>query len=118
MRKNGSKYSACSPPPPTQEIGSIGQNLTFSEHGLVAYKIKLDHKMYEHGSKKFARRPLLTLPPDLGVWFKRSKFNFFRTWIDQNLTFSEHDNVAYQIKWNHELQQHGSKYFARRPPCP
>ena len=62
--------------------------------------------------------PYSPSPPDLGVWFKRSKFNFFRTWIDQNLTFSEHDNVAYQIKWNHELQQHGSKYFARRPPCP
>ena len=32
------------------------------------------------------------------------------------LTFSEHGHVAYQIKWNHEMQQYDSKYFARRPP--
>ena len=29
---------------------------------------------------------------------------------------SEHFHVAYQNKGNHETQQHGSKYFARRPP--
>ena len=38
--------------------------------------------------------------------------------IGQNSTLSEHDHVAYQIKWNHEMQQHGSKHFARRPPPP
>ena len=32
--------------------------------------------------------------------------------IGQISTFSEHGNVAYQIKWN----QHGSKYFDRRSP--
>ena len=37
-------------------------------------------------------------------WDKRSKFNF-----------SEHGHVEYKIKWNHKTQQHGSKYFARRP---
>ena len=36
--------------------------------------------------------------------------------IGQNSTFSEHGHVAYQIKWNHEMQQNGSKYFVRRPP--
>ena len=37
----------------------------------------------------------------------------------QNSNFSEHGHVAYQIKGNHEMQQHGSKYFARRhPPQP
>ena len=36
--------------------------------------------------------------------------------IGQNSTFSEHGHVAYQIKWNHEMQQHGSKYFFRRSP--
>ena len=30
-------------------------------------------------------------------------------------TFSEHGHVAYQIKGNQQMQQHGSKYFARRP---
>ena len=38
--------------------------------------------------------------------------------IGQNSTLSEHDHVVYQIKWNHEMQQHGSKHFARRPPPP
>ena len=33
-------------------------------------------------------------------------------------TFSEHGHVAYQIKGTHEMQLHGSKYFARRPPPP
>ena len=34
----------------------------------------------------------------------------------QNSSLSEHSHVAYQIKGNHELQQHGSKFFACRPP--
>ena len=36
--------------------------------------------------------------------------------IGQNSTFSEHGHVAYQIKWNHEMQRNGSKYFVRRSP--
>ena len=37
----------------------------------------------------------------------------------QNSTFSEHGHVSYQIKGNHQMQLHGSKYFARRtfPNC-
>ena len=35
--------------------------------------------------------------------------------ISQNSTFSEHGHVAYHIKGNHQMQQHGSKYFAHRP---
>ena len=31
----------------------------------------------------------------------------------QNSTFSEHRHAAYQIKGNHQMKQHGSKYFAR-----
>ena len=27
----------------------------------------------------------------------------------QNSTVPEHGHVAYQIKWNHEMQQHGGK---------
>ena len=55
---------------------SQGQNLTFSEHGHVAYEIKGTHQMQQHGSKYFASRPLSD-PLD-GV--NRSKLNFFRTW--------------------------------------
>ena len=36
--------------------------------------------------------------------------------VGQNLTFSEHGHVANQIKVNREMQQHDSKFFARRPP--
>ena len=32
----------------------------------------------------------------------------------QNSTFSEHGHSTYQFTGNHEMQQHGSKYFARR----
>ena len=38
--------------------------------------------------------------------------------IGQNSTFAEHGHVAYQFKGNQEMQQHGSKYFAHRPPAP
>ena len=38
--------------------------------------------------------------------------------IGQNSIFLEHGHVAYQNKGNHEMQQHGSKSFARRPPSP
>ena len=34
--------------------------------------------------------------------------------IGQNSTFSELGHVSYPIKGNHQMQQHGSKYFARR----
>ena len=33
----------------------------------------------------------------------------------QNSTFSEHGHVGYKFKWNQEMQQHGSKYFAHTP---
>ena len=36
--------------------------------------------------------------------------------VGQNSTFSEHGHVAYQTEGNQEMQQHGSKYFARKPP--
>ena len=35
--------------------------------------------------------------------------------VGQNSTFSEHGHVTYQIKGNHGMQQHGSKYFVHRP---
>ena len=36
--------------------------------------------------------------------------------IGQTSTFSEHGHVAYHFKSDHELQQPGSEYFARRHP--
>ena len=89
------------PHPLTLGLGSKGVISTFSEHGHVAYQIKWNHEMQQHGSKYFARRPLST---SIGDRVNRSKFNFFRTW-----------SFAYKTIWNHEMQQHGSKYFARRP---
>ena len=46
-------------------------------------------------------------PLTLGMWS-----------IGQNLAFSGHGHVAYQFKGNQEMQQHGSKYFARSPLDP
>ena len=43
-------------------------------------------------------------PPDPAVGVKRSKLNF-----------SEHSYVAYQIKGNHQMQQHGIECFAPIP---
>ena len=75
------------PHPPALGIWSKGQNSTFSEHDHVAYQIKDNHQMQQHGSKYFARRPL----PDILTLLFGSKFNF-----------SEHGHVAYQIEKNHE----------------
>ena len=36
----------------------------------------------------------------------------------QTSTYSEHGHVTYQIKGNHQMQQHGSKYFAPQTPPP
>ena len=48
----------------------------------------------QHGSKYFARRSLLTLPPHpLTLWLGSN---------GQTSTFPEHGHVAYQIKENHE----------------
>ena len=70
--------------------GSIGQNSTFTEHGHVAYQIKWNHEMQQHGSKYFACRPI---PQDPSV-------------CSQNSTLSGHGHVAYQIDWNQFDMQH------------
>ena len=38
-------------PLPTQGMGAIGQKSTFAEHSHVAYQIKGNHEMQQHGSK-------------------------------------------------------------------
>ena len=65
--------------------------------------------MQQNCSIHFACRPRSpSPPPEPGVGVMGSK--------GQNSSFSEHDHVAYQIKGNHKMRHHGSKYFARRPP--
>ena len=76
------------PPPPHRalEMGSVGQNSLFSEHGHVAYQIKEYHEC----SNMVAN----ILSPDISrpwVWVNRSKFNF-----------SEYGHVACQIKEIHK----------------
>ena len=72
------------PLPQNPRDGTIGRNSTFSEHGHVAYQVKWNHEMQQHGSNYFA----WPHAPDPA---NRSKS-----------TFSEHCHVAYQIKGNHE----------------
>ena len=55
-------------------------------------------------SRSLPNPPPHTHPPDPGDGVNKS-----------NSTFSEHCHVAYQIKWKHEIQRHGSNYFARDP---
>ena len=64
--------------PLTFGIGSIGQKLTFSEHGHVAYQIKGNNEMQQHGSKYFAGRPSSPLTGGMGSIGQNS--TFFRTW--------------------------------------
>ena len=66
---------------------SVGQNKTFSEHGVGAYQIKENHKC-----SNMVANILPTDTPDPEVGVNRSKFNFF----------SEYGHVAYQIKENHK----------------
>ena len=91
-------------PPRTLGMGSIGQNSTFSEYSHVAYQIKENHKMQQHGSKYFARRH----PTTLGDGVKRSKLNFFRTW-SSCIVIKKRESRMQQ-------HEHGSKYFD--PPTP
>ena len=74
MQQHGSNYFACRPPLPTLVMGSIDQKSSFSELGHVAYQIKGDHEMQQHGNKYFYRR---TTTLEVGP-------------IDLNSTFSEH----------------------------
>ena len=90
--------SPIEPLPPDPRVGSIGPISTFSEHGHVAYQIKINGNqlMQQHGSKYFAHRPLLIHPhpPDHGFRVNRL-----------NSTFSAHGHVAYQIKENQECSK-------------
>ena len=92
-------------PPPTIHsplTGSIGQNSAFSEHGHVAYPIKWNHEMQQHGSNYFACRPPMSLTRPIG----------------QKSTFSEHCHVAYQIKGSHECSNMETNILLADTPPP
>ena len=65
------------PPPSTLGIRSIGQNLIYAEHGHVAYQIKGNHEMLQHGSKYFARRP----SHDPRRWGQKVKIQLFQNMV-------------------------------------
>ena len=106
MQQHGSKYFArrplLHPPPPTLEMGSVGQNRTFSERDHVAYQIKDN---YERSNVVANILPVDT--PTLGMGS-----------IGQNSTFPEHGHVTYQFKGTHFMHLNGSKYLPTDPYPP
>ena len=71
--------------PLTQEVGSIGQTIYFSESSHVAYQIKA----YDAGSNIVANILTAYTPSTQGVGSK-----------GQTIYFSESSHVAYQVKGN------------------
>ena len=67
-------------PLPTQPLGSIGQNSACLKHGPVAYQIKEESQMQQHGRKYFASR----LPPantgGLNVKIYVKRYNIYETY--------------------------------------
>ena len=70
---------------------SVGQNITFSGHGHVEYKIKENHECNNMVANILPADPYTPPPPTLGM---RS--------VGQNITFSGHGHVEYKIKENQE----------------
>ena len=73
------------PPPLTLGLESIGQKSTILEHGHVAYQIKWNHEMQQHGNMVANSLPADPPPPPppataQGDGVNRTKFNFYRTW--------------------------------------
>ena len=80
MQQHSSKYFSCRPHPfpLTFGMGSIGQNLTFSEHGHVAYQINGITKCSNTVANIMPADPL---PLDLWDGVNRSKFDFFQNMV-------------------------------------
>ena len=97
----GSKYFVRRPPPPPPPdpgVCSKGQNSTFRN---MVMHIKLN------GITKTATWWQIVCLQTIAPPTLRVKFQLF----------SEHGHVAYHIlKGESRMQQHGIKYFARRPP--
>ena len=87
-------------------MGSTGHNSTFFQK-MVMLHIKLKGITNSAAwSQILCLQSIHPLTQGLGSKGRNSTF------------LSEHCHVACQIKGNHEMQQHSSKYFARRPPPP
>ena len=80
------------PPPPALGMGSVGQNLTFSENSHVAYQIKENHECSNMVANILPSD--LPLPPTLGMEVS-----------SKNSTVSEHGHVAYEIKNNQKCSK-------------
>ena len=96
MQQHCSKFYARRLPPPTLGI----------EHGHIAYQIKGNHQIQQHGSTYSAHRPF----PDPETLLLGSK--------GQNYFFSEHGHVVYQIKENQECSNILANILPADPPPP
>ena len=92
--------TADSPPPPPDP----GESSTFSEHGHIAYQIKGNHQIQQHGSTYSAHRPF----PNPETLLLGSK--------GQNYFFSEHGHGVYQIKENQECSNILANILPADPP--
>ena len=68
---------------------SVGQNKTFSEHGVVAYQIKENHEC-----SNMVANILPTDTPDPGDGVNRSKFNFFQNMVMLHIRLKRITNTA------------------------
>ena len=101
MQQHGSKYFNHRPlPDPGYEVNRAKFNFFRTWSCCIIIKFKGITKCSSMEAN------ILTADPSLTLGMRS---------IGQNLTFSEHDHVAYQFLRNHKMQQHGSKYFNRRP---
>ena len=108
--KSDFRSKACdSPTEWTCGVGSKGQNSTLSEHGHVAYQIKENHKCSNKVANILPRDPL-PKPPN-----RPTPLTLGMRSIGHILPFTEHGHVAYAVQGNHEMKQHGSKYFSCSP---
>ena len=111
MNLHGSTYFARRPPyPPPQPwgMGSIGQNLTFSEHGHVAYQIKEKHECANMVENILPTDPLPLLHPALPLGMGLvGQINLFQNMVMLHIKLKET-----------RMRQNGSKYFAYRLPYP
>ena len=83
-------------------------HLWFHDHVLKKMNLHIKLKGITNAAtwkQIFYQQILIPPPPTIGVGVKRSKFNFLRTWSCCISNYMES-----------RMQQHGSKYFARRPP--
>ena len=106
MQQHGGKYFARRPPLPlTLGVGSKVQNSFFQN--MVMLHIKLNR--ITDGARRWQlfcqQTPPLALT--LGVGSK-VKIHLFQKMVMLHI----------KLKTQSRMQQHGSKYFAHRPPCP